>query len=673
MTSGEGAFPSRRQNVKEGSGAMADSYWIWYPGDFELYHRMEQDFSRVERGYGWPAFWKSEGFRNRVVFRRQYVLERDTEFRVDSKAVGFVLVGEKKYPLGQRIACPKGEVLISIHAARIDAFPSVYVEGDVVHSDRGWMAEDYAQPPVPAGYNPYFTRPDQDPARWEYSEREYRPVKTEQAGDGVLYEFETELTAVLRVEAPRERLERLRVYCGESRDEALDTKRCYYSWTPDPETGETPRCAVRFAFIPGEAVELAAVHQFVDIPVRAAFQCGDPLLDRIWSVAAHTFRLCAGIFFIDGVKRDKWIWAGDAYQSLFVNRYLLADPGVEQRTLLALRGNDPMTGHINTIMDYSLLWLLGVKEYFDAYGDRDFLELIWPKAASLLEFCRERTDARGFLTAGEKDWVFIDWADLDKDGPFGAEQMLLCACWGAAAELSEALGRDGVEYRQRRKELAAQIDACYWDGALGAYVDSFMSGRRHVSRQTNLLAVRFGVADGGKRASILKNVIDNPAIPPITTPYFNFFELDVLAACGRLDQVMERLRAYWGGMLERGAVTFWEEFDPSVTGTAQYDMYGDRFGKSLCHAWAASPIYLLARYFVGLSREGDGFALEPRLEYFSALDCTLPVGGAGGFVRVRWDGGLLAVETNWKGGTLWIGGDRYGLPPDGAAELHVRV
>ena len=49
MTSGEGAFPSRRQNVKEGSGAMADSYWIWYPGDFELYHRMEQDFSRVER------------------------------------------------------------------------------------------------------------------------------------------------------------------------------------------------------------------------------------------------------------------------------------------------------------------------------------------------------------------------------------------------------------------------------------------------------------------------------------------------------------------------------------------------------------------------------------------------------------------------------------------------
>lgn len=640
---------------------MSNSNWIWYPGDFELYHRMEQDFSRVERGYGWPAFWKSDGFRNRVAFRRRYALERDTEFCVYSKAAGFVLVGENKYPFGRRIACPKGEVSIAIHAARIDAFPCVYVEGEVICSDRGWLAEDYAQPPVPAGRSKHFTRPDQDPARWDYSEKTYLPVKTERIDGGTLYEFETELTAALQVRAPRERLENMRIYCGESRDEALDREHCYYSWAPDPDTGNTPRCAVRFAFIPGEAVELTAVHQFVDIPVRAAFRCGDAQLDQIWAVAAHTFRLCTGIFFIDGVKRDKWLWSGDAYQSLFVNQYLLADPDVEQRTLLALRGNDPMTGHINTIVDYSLLWLLGVKEHFDAYGDREFLALVWPKAASLLEFCRERTDARGFLTAGERDWVFIDWAELDKEGPFGAEQMLLCACWGAAAELAGALGLEAGEYRARRNALAAQIDACYWDGTLGAYVDSFTSGRRHVSRQTNLLAMRFGIAGGDRRALILKNVVDNPAVPPITTPYFQFFELDALAACGRLDQVMERLRAYWDGMLERGAATFWEEFDPAVTGTAQYDMYGDRFGKSLCHAWAASPIYLLGRYFAGLRREGDGFVLEPRLEYFPALECTLPVDGGGGFVRLAWDGAALAVETNRPGGALLAGGRRRAL------------
>ena len=42
----------------------AKAYWLWYPGDFELYHAMKQNFSRVERGCAWPAFWKSEGFRS---------------------------------------------------------------------------------------------------------------------------------------------------------------------------------------------------------------------------------------------------------------------------------------------------------------------------------------------------------------------------------------------------------------------------------------------------------------------------------------------------------------------------------------------------------------------------------------------------------------------------------
>ena len=111
-------------------------------------------------------------------------------------------------------------------------------------------------------------------------------------------------------------------------------------------------------------------------------------------------------------------------------------------------------------------------------------------------------------------------------------------------------------------------------------------------------------------------------------------------------------------------MTFWEEFDPDLTGTDQYDMYGDRFGKSLCHAWAASPIYLLGRYFAGLRREDAGFVIEPRLEYFKALDCTLPVDGEGGFVRLVWDGGRLTAQASRAGGALLSGGVRHELAPD---------
>lgn len=642
---------------------MASSYWLWYPGDFELYHAMKQNFSRVERGYGWPAFWRSEGFRNRVAFRRTYVLEKEASFRVYSRAAGFVLVRERKYPFGQTVTCPAGETRISIHAGCIESFPSVYIEGDVIRSDDGWMVEDYSVPPVPAGHCKYFTRATQDPSQWEYSEKNYFPINTEQINGGTLYEFETELTAVLQVQCPAERLNDLMIYCGESREEALDKSHCYYSWKPDPVTGKCPRCAVRFAFIPGEPVDLTAIHQYVDIPVRARFFCDDPVLNQIWAAAEHTFRLCSGAFFIDGIKRDKWIWCGDAYQSFFVNRFLMADPDVEQRTLLALRGNDPMTRHINTIVDYSLFWVLGVREHYRTYGDRAFLEQVWIKLESLLAFCEQSADENGFLLSRGGDWTFIDWADLDKESPAGAVQMLLAACWSAMRELAEVLGKDSDIYRQKWGRLLHNIDEYFWDEEQGAYVDSYSSGKRHVTRQTNIFAILFHVADPEKRERILCNVIGNDAAAPITTPYFNFYELDMLAETGDLDSVMDTIRSYWGGMLARGAATFWEEFDPKIAGAGQYDMYGDKFGKSLCHAWAASPIYLLARYFVGLRQTGpDGrFVLEPHLEYFGSLECTLPIGSGDGYVSLRWDGITLEAWTNCENGNLTLDGKQYRL------------
>jgi hypothetical protein len=645
---------------------MSNSYWIWYPGDFELYHGMKQNFSRVERGYGWPAFWKSEGFRNRVAFRRTYQLEQEECFCVYSNSVGFVMAGEKKYPFGTEITCPAGEVSISIHAGCIESFPCIYIEGKQICSDESWMVEDYSTPAVPVGRSRYFTKKEQNPAHWEYSEKIYEPVCVTECNGGVLFEFETELTAVLQVEY-KKGYRPLTVYCGESREEALDLVHCYYSWQPDPQTGKCPCCGVCFAFVSEcskDEISLTAIHQYVDIPIRGKFQCDDERLNQIWSVAEHTFRLCSGIFFIDGIKRDKWIWSGDAYQSFFVNQYLMADPDIDQRTLLALRGNDPMTTHINTIVDYSLFWILGVKFHYDAYGDMSFLRQVYPKMCSLMEFCEARTEGHGFLTGQEKDWVYIDWADLDKDGPLAAEQMLYAACWKAMAQISAVLGQENPEYLCRYEQLTEAIQTYYWDQEKGAYIDSFTSGKRFVTRQSNIFAVLFGIADEEKQQQIIRNVIYNEEIPAITTPYFNFFELDMLCRTGNLEVVIEKIRSYWGGMLDRGAVTFWEEFDPSAPVEEQYDMYGDKFGKSLCHAWSASPIYFLSKYFMGLKIQEPGakaFLLEPHPEYFREFACTLPAGA--GNVHLQWDGRELSVETDIPGGILNIKGESITLIP----------
>lgn len=629
---------------------MNTCYWIWYHGDFELYHAMKQNFSRVERGYGWPAFWKSEGFRNRVVFRKEYTLEEETTFCVYSKAVGYVLAGEKKYPFGTKITCGPGKIKISVHAGRIEAFPSIYIKGEVIYSDKTWFAEDYTNPPAAAGYSRYFTDEKQDPSVWDYSEAVYMPVSAENYEQGVLYGFETELTAVLEIEY-KNGYRPLTVCCGESKEEALDREHCYYSWNPDPQTGRCPRCAVRYAYIPDcrkEEIAVKAIHQYVDIPVRARFSSNDALLNQIWSVAEHTFKLCSGVFFIDGIKRDKWIWSGDAYQSFFVNQYLMADPDINRRTLLALRGNDPLTTHINTILDYTLYWILGIKSHEEAYGDLEFVGQIYPKMCTLMEFCENQLEEHGFLTGREGDWIFIDWADLDKEGALCAEQMLFAECYHTMAVLSRKLGVETArceEYQKKYEQLTKNINTFYWDSEKGAYIDSFVSGKKHVARHANIFAILFDIADEEQKKQIVEQVLLNEQVPQITTPYFKFYEMDALCKMGRLEEVFVRIREYWGGMLERGAVTFWEEYDPAVPEEEQYDMYGDKFGKSLCHAWSASPIYLLAKYFVGLtvtdSAKGT-YEIHPHLEYFESLDCVLPVGEKD--IHIMWDGKEMKIE-----------------------------
>ena len=76
------------------------------------------------------------------------------------------------------------------------------------------------------------------------------------------------------------------------------------------------------------------------------------------------------------------------------------------------------------------------------------------------------------------------------------------------------------------------------------------------------------------------------------------------------------MKDYWGGMLKLGATSFWEEYNPDKKGAEHYAMYGREFGKSLCHAWGASPIYLLGKYYLGVKPISAGYAtyvVEPNL------------------------------------------------------------
>lgn len=645
---------------------MNRSHWIWYPGDFEIYHGMMQNFSREERGFIWPAYYHLDDCRKHVRFTREYNLEKEETVTVYANCLGYYRINDVKKRFGEPVVCGPGKQKFEIYAGMPSGVPSVRIEGETITSNRGWLADDFVSDPVPVGYNEIYTAREQDPSIWVYDEKEYFPSEIREDESGVLFVFETELTAILKAEFPKGFREMTLCY-GESETEARDTVNCYYSQTLHTPEDEIIRRAFRYVFIPGvhkDEISIKAVHQYVDIPVRASFSSSDELVNKIWDVAVWTFQLCSGIFFIDGVKRDRWIWSGDAYQSYFVNQYLMFDEDINRRTLWALIGNSPIRQHINTIVDYSMYWVIGILNHYRMTGDEEFVKAIYPRMTAMMEFLGGQLDENGFIVGREGDWIFVDWADMDKEGAICAEQMLLAMCYQTMAQVDELVLGDGSAWEKKYQALASKIEKFYWNEEKGAYIDSFSSGKNNVTRHANIFAILFGFADDARKELLMKNVIENDKIPQITTPYFKFYELEAMCAMGRFEDVKKMMESYWGGMLSQGAVTFWEEFDPEKKPEEQYEMYGDPFGKSFCHAWAASPIYLLGRYFAGIQLTDTAyksFTVKPETDTFESVDCTFPV--KGGTVHVKWDEKILSVESSVSGGTLIYCGKEYLLEP----------
>jgi hypothetical protein len=130
-------------------------------------------------------------------------------------------------------------------------------------------------------------------------------------------------------------------------------------------------------------------------------------------------------------------------------------------------------------------------------------------------------------------------------------------------------------------------------------------------------------------------VLLNNNVPQITTPYMRFYELEALCSTGEQRYVLQQIKDYWGAMLQLGATSFWEAYDPAETGAAHYAMYGRPFGKSLCHAWGASPIYLLGKYYLGVRPLSPGYSrylVEPVLGGLQWMEGTVPV--PNGSIRV---------------------------------------
>lgn len=648
---------------------MAQARWMWYPGDFEIYHSFLLHSRRDELDWIHPAFWRQDDCWHSVKFVREYELDKPKQIEVRFNGVGHINLetGYESYSKSGSYMLPAGKHQIEIWVCRQGGLPAAYVSGGGVDSGSGWTVSCHDNNFVPVGYSDkWYFSPKSDPEVFPFAYELIEPVSTEAVNGGILYDFGKETFARLTVrtfEAP------VHICYGESREEALDPKNCIIrDDVPAAYEKEMKARAFRYLWL-SDTAEVKAEYEYLPLEYKGSFRCSDEKMNRIWDTCAYTFHLNSREFFLDGIKRDRWVWSGDAYQSYLVNDYIFADEDINRRTIYALQGKEPVTRHINTIQDYSFYWIMSIGERYARHGDLEWVRSMWPSMKSRMSFCLGRVDEEGLVVERPGDWVFIDWSELDKEGGACVEQMLLVRSLEVMAECAALLGEDGSDYAVKAAALREKVENLYWDEEKGCYIDSFRSGKRFVTRHTNLFALRYGFDKGGRREKIIENVLLNDAVEPITTPYFKFYEMEAWCEMGKLDHVREEMLSYWGSMLDLGATTIWETFDPRKKGVEHYAMYGLDYGVSLCHAWGASPIYLLGKYYLGVSADAKGFTVKPDLGGFEWMEGTVPVNG--GTVSVFCDGGVLQVSATAKGGTLIWKGEEFEIPVTGPLAISI--
>ena len=128
-----------------------------------------------------------------------------------------------------------------------------------------------------------------------------------------------------------------------------------------------------------------------------------------------------------------------------------------------------------------------------------------------------------------------------------------------------------------------------------------------------------------------------------------------MAKAGDYTNALNRIREYWGGMLDLGATTFWEDFDVEwMKNAARIDELVPEgktdvhrscgnycykyYRHSFCHGWASGPTSWLSEYVLGVQVVEPGcrvVRIKPDLGDLQWVEGAFPT--PHGILKIRHD------------------------------------
>ncbi len=360
--------------------------------------------------------------------------------------------------------------------------------------------------------------------------------------------------------------------------------------------------------------------------------------------------------------REQALWILDMRIMGRINAYLYGNHELTAKCLRQCFAIQRADGHIaatgpkdNTMFLHDFLFHLvaTLKEHYRHTGDLAIVKEHYPHLQKLHAFIAKWCGDDGLLDTERCEPVhpFLDWsASIEKVGITTILNALYKLYLEDMAELS-ALCEDAnavEEHIAEAQRVKRRIHELLFWPEQGVYRDAVKRGAAlpTISQQANMAAILADIPPPDVAESIMAKVWDTRQYARPFGPSFYLIIFDALAKIGRFDAMLDVMREYWGAMLDRGATTWWEVFDPSTPewayphpflgNTPTYEM--DWIPVSTCHGWSGVPAYAIPQFLLGLDlshMHERKVTIRPALRgYFESAEYTLPL--AGGLLRLSY-------------------------------------
>lgn len=411
----------------------------------------------------------------------------------------------------------------------------------------------------------------------------------------------------------------------------------------DQRYGETGFRFLRIDFFEGARADISSivgVYEHLPLKQRGFFRCSDPLLNKIFDTAAYTVSLCMQSMLWDGIKRDRLVWIGDLHPEAMAVHALYGHHDCVTRSMDFEKNRTVLPNFMNNKASYSLWWLCLVADEYLYNGDAGFFKANIEYVNELIAVLQGMIGQDGNLRfADERNDFFLDWPTFGKPERKAGIQAL---CQYALQKIYPFL--DTVT-GERAKDVMARLNPLL-SGGQYKQVIALQALSRQISYQSAAPALEAGGAHG-------------------LSTFMSYYILSALSEAGKGREAVDILKEYYGGMLSRGATTFWEDFDidwlqgsnsiDRLAEKGEKDIHGDfgaycyrGFRHSLCHGWASGPVPYLMKYVLGVRPLKAGcsqIALSPELGDLTYAEGVFPTPSGDVKISHRRQGGRIITEV----------------------------